>query len=71
MQNKVLTTVLGRIRPTKEEEDALIKLANDVISKIKIKDCKIKLGGSGAKGTWLKGTHDIDFLAVPELKERG
>ncbi|QQG38802.1 MAG: nucleotidyltransferase domain-containing protein [Candidatus Woesearchaeota archaeon] len=54
--------ILQKIKPTKKEEEELLKRINKVIKKVKIKDAKVVLGGSGAKGTWLKGTHDVDIF---------
>lgn len=48
-------------KPSKEEEEAIKKITEELVSKIKIKDAKAVLGGSGAKGTWLSGTNDIDI----------
>lgn len=36
----------------------------EVIKKIAIPHAKAVLGGSGAKGTWLKRTHDIDIYVI-------
>lgn len=57
----VLKKVLETIKPGKDEELFVKRLSAEVMAKIKIKDTKIVLGGSGAKGTWLKGTHDVDI----------
>ncbi|MBU4501743.1 MAG: CCA tRNA nucleotidyltransferase [Nanoarchaeota archaeon] len=57
----VLKEVLKKIKPSKEEEKEVKKIVKDILNKIKIKDAKPVLGGSGAKGTWLKGIHDIDI----------
>ncbi len=58
---QVLKEALKRIKPSKEEEREVKKIAKEIISKIKIKDAKAEMGGSGKKGTWLKGMHDIDI----------
>lgn len=57
----IFKKVLARIKPSKEEELVVKGIAEEVISKIKIKDANPILGGSGAKGTWITGTHDIDI----------
>ena len=57
----MLKEVISRIKPSKEEEVKLNKLVSEVIKKIKVKDAKVSLGGSGAKGTWLRGTQDMDI----------
>jgi tRNA nucleotidyltransferase (CCA-adding enzyme) len=64
----VLGKVLGRIKPNKDEEYSVAKLADEVMGKIKIKDTHVILGGSGAKGTWMKGTHDIDIYVKFDMK---
>ena len=57
----VLKKVLETIKPGKDEELFVKRLSAEVMAKVKIKDTKVVLGGSGAKGTWLKGTHDVDI----------
>ncbi len=53
---KFLKEVLKEIKPTKEEEKDINIRINSVINRINkgLKDAKAELGGSGAKGTWLK-----------------
>lgn len=58
--------VLKKIKPTKEEErevknkiESFLKKLNSVLG-----DAKGVLGGSGAKGTWLKGSHDVDIFVM-------
>ncbi|MDP2909340.1 MAG: nucleotidyltransferase domain-containing protein, partial [Nanoarchaeota archaeon] len=58
---EVLKRVLAKIKPSKQEEQEVKKVAKNIINKIRIKDAKPVLGGSGEKGTWLRGTHDIDI----------
>ncbi len=53
--------ILRDIKPTKKEEQQLNKTVQQIVSKIKVKDAVPMLGGSGAKKTWLKNTHDIDI----------
>ncbi len=55
------TPVLREIKPTKKEEQQLSSIAKSVTKKISIKNAVPMLGGSGAKRTWLKNTHDIDI----------
>lgn len=57
----IFKKVLTRIKPSKEEELVIKNIVDEVISKIKIKDAHPILGGSGAKSTWITGTHDIDI----------
>lgn len=48
------------VKPSKKEVQELSSLAKEITSKIKLKDAKAVLGGSGAKNTWLKGKKEID-----------
>nr|MBI4156288.1 CCA tRNA nucleotidyltransferase [Candidatus Woesearchaeota archaeon] len=57
----ILNQVLKEIKPSKKEQEAVNKIVKEVLSKIKIKGAKAVLGGSGAKGTWLKNSYDIDI----------
>ncbi len=60
---KLLKEVLLEIRPSREYEKEILGKADNIISSINkgIKDAKALLGGSGAKGTWLK-TFDADIF---------
>ena len=59
---EVLKVVLKDIKPNKEEEILVDKKIKDFMSRIKVKDAKIILGGSGAKSTWLKTANDADIF---------
>ncbi|MBT3985245.1 CCA tRNA nucleotidyltransferase [archaeon] len=64
--------ILDRIKPTPKEERELKKVFSEIKSKIKIKDTKIIMGGSTAKGTYLKNNHDIDiYVRFGEKKYAG
>jgi len=60
---EIYLNVLERIRPDKEYENNILKKTNELIKKIdeSIKHAKAVLGGSGAKGTWLKA-FDADIF---------
>jgi tRNA nucleotidyltransferase (CCA-adding enzyme) len=60
---KLLLEVLKDIKPSKQYEKEILDKANTIISKINkgLKDAKAILGGSGAKGTFLK-TFDADIF---------
>jgi tRNA nucleotidyltransferase (CCA-adding enzyme) len=60
---KLLSEVINDIKPGKEYEKNILEKANSIINKINkgIKPAKAVLGGSGAKGTWLK-TFDADIF---------
>ncbi|MEK6869145.1 MAG: CCA tRNA nucleotidyltransferase [Nanoarchaeota archaeon] len=62
---KLLSEVLNDIRPSKEYEKEILNKADQIINKINksIRDAKAVLGGSGAKGTWLK-TFDADIFVM-------
>jgi len=55
-------SILKKIKPSVEDEKKIFSLTNELINKIKIKDTKVIIGGSLAKETWLKDTHDIDIF---------
>ena len=61
--------VLKKIKPTKEEQAKFKNSSDSFLKKIKIKDTQIILGGSGAKDTWLSGSHDIDIYVVFNYKK--
>jgi tRNA nucleotidyltransferase (CCA-adding enzyme) len=60
----VLKEVLAEIKPTKEEDIFVDKRIKEFMSRIKVKEAKVILGGSGAKGTWLKTTNDADIFVL-------
>lgn len=68
-----MKSILPKIKPSKEEERkftaataSFLKLLNE-----KLKDVQAKaiLGGSGAKGTWLSGSYDVDIFVPFDLKK--
>jgi len=62
---QLLLEAIEDIKPSKEYEEDILGKANSIINKINkgIKDAKAILGGSGAKGTWLK-TFDADITVT-------
>ena len=68
--NDILGEVLVEIKPSKEDENKILKEINDLIKKINsgLKDGKAVLGGSGAKGSWLK-TFDADIFVLFDYKK--
>ncbi|MDP3639765.1 MAG: CCA tRNA nucleotidyltransferase [Nanoarchaeota archaeon] len=69
----ILKEALTKIKPTKAEQLRFKKAAEEFLKKLnaKLKDAHAILGGSGAKGTWLSGNHDIDiFVLFPLQKYR-
>ncbi len=65
--------ILVTIKPTKKEEQQLKRVVQEVLAKINIPNTKPMLGGSGAKQTWLKHTHDVDIYVkfnLPVYKEK-
>lgn len=59
--------ILAAIKPSRKEEHQLSSVVNEVIRKIRIPHAKALLGGSGAKQTWLKNTHDVDIYVTFDL----
>lgn len=63
--------ILQEIKPSKKEADKANKNVSSFIRILekRVPDCKIVLGGSFAKDTWLSGNHDIDiFIRFPYNK---
>jgi len=60
MKFEFLKKVLSEIKPIEKEESMVEDTTNRVLERINVPSAVAVLGGSGAKGTWLKGTHDID-----------
>lgn len=61
--------ILNEIKPTEKERKNVKKIIESVLSKIKIEDAKVELGGSYAKDTFLSGNYDIDvFIKFPYRK---
>ncbi|MBI5391883.1 CCA tRNA nucleotidyltransferase [Candidatus Woesearchaeota archaeon] len=60
--------VVNKIKPSPQEEKKVQKIVDEFIKKLNQHSSpgKIFIGGSFAKGTWLKGNHDIDiFVQYP------
>ncbi len=60
------STVLSTIKPASEEEkDVYLRIATFLqkLNKMLV-DASAILGGSGAKGTWLKGRHEADIFVL-------
>ena len=63
--------MLSNIKPTPKEERELKKVFSEIKSKLKV-DAKVIMGGSSAKGTYLKENHDIDiYVKFQEKKYAG
>jgi tRNA nucleotidyltransferase (CCA-adding enzyme) len=64
-------TVLRAIKPTKKEEQMLRQVTASFITHLNsaLEDAKAILGGSGAKGTWLRGGYDIDIFVLFPYKK--
>ena len=62
---KLLSEALNDIKPNREYEEEILKKADNIIDRINknVKNAKAVLGGSGAKGTWLK-TFDADIFVM-------
>lgn len=68
-----MKTILQNIKPSKEEEKnfiaataSFLKTLNNAFQSV---EAKAILGGSGAKGTWLSGSHDVDIFVLFDLKK--
>lgn len=70
---KVREEVLKRVIPNSKEVQKAQKLADEIKTKVEEKakkynlNCEVRIDGSFAKDTWLKGEADIDlFMRVPK-----
>ncbi|MBI2102371.1 CCA tRNA nucleotidyltransferase [Candidatus Woesearchaeota archaeon] len=65
--NPILTT----IKPIPEEQQKVAAVTQLFIKRLnsKLSVAEAILGGSGAKGTWLSGNHDLDIFVLFPLKE--
>ena len=64
--DRVFNEVLARVRPSEQEKRDVIRFAGAVIDSINnnLNGATAVLGGSGAKGTWVKGVFDIDIFVL-------
>jgi tRNA nucleotidyltransferase (CCA-adding enzyme) len=63
--------ILTKIKPNQKERQKFNKVSEVFLKKLnsKLKDAKGIIGGSGAKGTWIANSHDIDiFVTFDYLK---
>lgn len=65
----MIREVLKEIKPDRKQEKQVRDITKEVLSKIKIRDAKAILGGSGAKGTWLRNAYDIDIYVKFNYKK--
>ncbi len=61
---KLLREIIKGIKPEDKERKEINSKINEFIKKIRIKNAKVILGGSGAKDTWLKGQFDADIFVL-------
>ncbi|HLD01149.1 MAG TPA: CCA tRNA nucleotidyltransferase [Candidatus Nanoarchaeia archaeon] len=62
--NLIQDEILTQIKPSAEEIKRFSQAAKEVIAKLNqyLPDAEAILGGSGAKDTWLRGSHDLDIF---------
>lgn len=61
--------ILNKISPTEKERENVSKFINEFLKKLKskLKECKLLIGGSMGKNSWLAGDHDVDiFVQFPK-----
>lgn len=61
--------ILDKINPTKKEREEVNKVIERFLKKIKprLKECRLLIGGSMGKDSWLAGDHDVDiFVKFPK-----
>ena len=61
--------ILKEIQPTRKEKQEVKNIVKEIKKKIHIPYTKVVLGGSSAKGTWLRNNHDIDLYIVFDPKK--
>ncbi|MDP3728585.1 MAG: CCA tRNA nucleotidyltransferase [bacterium] len=61
--------ILKELKPSKKEQQEVKKTFHEIAKSIKIPYTKVILGGSSAKGTWLKDNHDIDIYIQFDKKK--
>ena len=75
LQKFEIKAALTKIKPGKEEETQFTQAAASFLKSLnaalKTADAKAILGGSGAKETWLSGSHDVDVFALFDYKKYG
>ena len=68
-----MKSVLQNIKPSKEEEKKFIAATASFLKALNAalasSGAMAILGGSGAKGTWLSGSHDVDIFVLFDLKK--
>ncbi len=64
-------SVIDLIKPTPAEKKKVAAAAKLFLQRLnsKLKDAQAVLGGSGAKGTWLSGNHDLDIFVLFNFKK--
>src|SRR3990167_2040421 len=63
-----MKNLLKEIKPSRKEQQEVKKIIREIIKSIRIANTKVTLGGSSAKGTWLKNNHDIDIYVQFDKK---
>ncbi len=70
-KKQVYEEVLAKIRPSPEERAKFVAVTASFLKRLNqiISPLKAILGGSGAKDTWLAGSHDIDIFVLFPLQK--
>ncbi|MBI4439296.1 CCA tRNA nucleotidyltransferase [Candidatus Woesearchaeota archaeon] len=60
-----IQAVIDKLKPTESERKDAEKAITELTTKLakKLRTAKLKVGGSFAKKTWIRGMHDIDIFA--------
>ena len=67
----MLNEVLKKIKPSKDEVKRVGRISNEILEIVKEKTRReVMLAGSVAKGTWIKGNHDIDIFVLFNKDEK-
>ncbi len=61
----MLSEILKKIKPTKEEVKKINEISEEIVGIVREKtNREVMLAGSIAKGTWIRGDHDIDIFVL-------
>ena len=65
-KERFLTNVLAKIKPGEPERTVFKAVADSFLQLLnaRLKQAQAIMGGSGAKDTWLAGSHDADIFVL-------
>ena len=67
----MLEEIIKKLKPSKIEEKKVNEISSEMIKKIERRlNAEVMLAGSIAKGTWIRGNHDIDIFVLFPKNEK-